>query len=171
MMKFISLCLFVISTTASACPDLSGEYFFKNHPWNGKIIVTQTGCETIRLKNVWPVDKTPSNPSGIQEFTSNYKPDGQAYQGMYESVKLAQTTDYTFHISSFSEQGITLVDYIGSQALCALNHTFNDPTGRCKKYERRLEFNKSINLYVWRQIGNMWWPEGWNDDIFPLEKR
>lgn len=171
MKKIILLASLILVGVAEACPNFSGEYFFKDHPWNGKIIVSQNGCDSISFKHIRPVDASPANPNGKWEFTTNYRPDGLAYEGMYQSKTLAQPTDHTYHITSFVNQGVSIVDYQGSQSQCGLTHTFNDPSGECKKSEMRLEFNTDLNKYVWRQIGNMWWPNGWNDDSLPLEKR
>lgn len=168
---FFSFLVLMVPNIAMACPNFSGEYAFTEHPWNGKLIVTQQGCDSISIKFMRKNDPTPSNPSGNWEFTTNYRTDGQAYEGMYQSKQLALATDHTFHITTFTNDGVSMVDYSGPQDKCSLNHTFNDPTGNCKKTEKRLEFNRDINQFAWRQIGNMWWPNGWNDDIFPLKKK
>lgn len=173
-MKLVSLILITFSFIAganAACPNLSGEYVFAEHPWNGKVIVTQKACESISMRSEWPVDMSPTFPDGLQVFTTNYLPDGKAYEGMYQSLKLATADDYTFHITKFVDQGVSVVDYSGSQKECKLAHTFNYSNGNCKKSEKRLEYNKDLKKFVWRQIGNMWFPNGWNDDVFVLEKR
>lgn len=167
----LSLLILVASNIAMACPNLSGEYAFTEHPWNGKLIVKQQGCDSISIKFMRKEDPTPSNPSGDWEFTTTYKTDGRAYEGMYESKKPALVTDQTFHITTFTNDGVSMVDYSGSQEKCLLKHTFNYSNGNCKKSETRLEFNRSINQFAWRQIGNMWWPNGWNDDVLPLRKK
>jgi hypothetical protein len=168
---FFSLLVLQISSIAMACPNLSGEYTFTEHPWNGKMIVSQQGCESISIKSMDQIDPTTGKPNSNWDFTVNYKTDGRAYKGMYQSIEAALATDNTFHITTFTSDGISMIDYSGSQDKCSLSHTFNSQSGNCKKTEFRLEFNRDINQYAWRQIGEGWWPNGWTDYIFPLSKK
>jgi hypothetical protein len=154
---------------AIACPDISGEYSYEEHPWNGKIIIKQNSCDSIEIKHLWPAEYPDPN-SKIQEFNEFYKTNGKFYEGMYESGALATREDRFFHATKFTETGFAIIDYTGSQKKCGSQYTYNYKEG-CKITETRLEYNKKINKYVWRIIGKAWFPEGWSDDTFPLKKK
>ncbi len=167
----ISFFLLTFVNTALACPNLSGEYSFPEHPWNGRLIVQQKNCDSISLTFLRKATPTPSNPSGDWEFTTNYKADGQAYEGIYDSKQKALTTDRTFHIAAYTSDGVSIVEYSGSQEKCGLNHKFNDMSGNCRKTESRLEFDRNLNRMVWRQIAQSSWKDGWSDDALPIKKK
>ncbi|MFN7906110.1 MAG: hypothetical protein ACK5P5_13095 [Pseudobdellovibrionaceae bacterium] len=157
--------IFALMSNANACPNLSGEYTFVKHPWNGKIVVRQESCQKISLKHMREYQ------DGPWELTTTYKPDGKAYEGMYESEKLSQKTDFSFHVTNFLEQGISIIDYSGSQDQCKFEHTFNINPKDCEKTELKLEFDKRLNTYVWRQIGFGKSTFDWSEDTFPLQRK
>jgi len=159
MKKLLLLSATLFFNFANACPELSGEYVFTEHPWNGKMIITQQGCESISIKHVREEENW--------EFTTNYKTDGKAYANLYQSEEFAKDSDVMFHTVNFTESGISIMYYGDPQSECKGNYAYN--TWKCHKNEYRIE--KDLDRYILRQIGNMWWETGWNDDIFPLEKK
>ncbi|MCX6126389.1 MAG: hypothetical protein NTV34_16775 [Proteobacteria bacterium] len=159
---FLTTSLILLSHYAYGCPNLSGEYQFEN-PWNGLLTITQAGCDVIDLRF--------KKPPG-EDFTSTYQSDGDAYEGYYNygSTSIpAKTNSSPFYKAKYSEDGISMQTFSGTQSECRDTYSFT-AMDNCKKFENRLKFDPRAGTYMWTQIGYVRTPSSYSTDNFSLKK-
>jgi hypothetical protein len=157
-----------VVTRAQACPNLSGEYAF-DQEWNGKVIIEQSGCESLTLTHVRNVKKNPTYPDGIWTFTQKLKTDGNRYEGIYHSLKLAADSAYTFNTTQFTENRLVLRNFDGQLADCENKYSFND--FECKIFETSYGYDESLKSFTKTQVGQWRAADGsYEREVFTMKK-
>lgn len=167
-MRFALLlsCL-LFSVSSYACPNLSGEFEFELG-WNGRIMIKQSGCESIEIRLVSEHYKS--------DMTLFYNIDGKHYQGAevrylnpefaidHKTEGPAGPNTYDFHSASFEGDKLSIKSFSGPQRDCGLNHTF--VISPCQKTEVTLHLDRSTNSIVKTQIGYGRTESGYTTDEF-----
>lgn len=157
-----ALLLFLSPAFAHACPDLSGEYAFTEHPWNGSLEVKQVGCELISVRFF--------GGDYNRDFTIHHKTDERAYVGLYESDVLASDDTKSFTRAGYEGDRFVLHTYDGAQKDCGTRSSFTDFD--CKLFEHTLGFDPVTQTFTWTQVA--YWrssnPTRYENSVFPLKK-
>lgn len=134
--------IFSVNTFANSktCPDFSGTFTFKDHPWNGYLEINQQGCDKILIRKIAPEYKS--------DLTFTYLTDGRKYQGPwykdtnnnngyeFESSGLAGPETSRFHKAEFEGNSLKITKYDGQQSNCS-EYTFT--ISECEKWEIRYD--------------------------------
>ena len=137
-----------------ACPDLSGEYAFDSR-LDGKIVVEQSGCESMTITHLGEVDDCTNGPGCVSdtwEFTQKLRMDGQRYEGINDSVKLAASDVYNYNITQFVGNRLVLRRYYGLLANCDGRYSFSEFD--CQMVESSYGYDESLKTFTKTQVGS-----------------
>lgn len=159
--------LFSITDFAHACPNLSGEYSFEKE-WNGTVIIEQTDCSTVKLIYRRAVSPSPTYPDGIWVFSETKRIDGQKYEGMYDSLKLATESSYDIHTTEFVGNRLVMRHFEGQQTKCSGQYSFT--SFDCKLFEDSFGYDEGLQSFTKIQVGQWRSDHDYENDVFLLKK-